>query len=101
MACFAALTIIAKLICPLIAAFMAKNEMGVGMVKTWASSRVEDDVCDKCGSVYEVTMHRFPHRDKDSFNCSVCGNLMREWNDTHCPMFELKQKGQLPPDHQA
>lgn len=71
--------------------------MDVGIVKTWTRSRIEDDVCGKRGSVYEVTMHRFPHWDKDSFNCSVCGNLMREWGDTHCPMFELKLKGQVPP----
>lgn len=77
------------------------DQNGVGMVKTWSSSKVDDEVCKKCGSVYEVTMHRFPHRDEDSFNCFVCGNLMRKWNDTHCPMFELKQKGEVPPDQQT
>ena len=64
------------------------------MVKTWSSGEGEDATCEKCGSVYSVTIHRFPVRDKDSFNCTVCGHLMREWNDTACPSFKLKSHGE-------
>ncbi len=60
------------------------------MVKTWSSESSSDKSCSKCGSIYSVTMHRFPTRDNDTFNCQVCGNLMDSWNSTTCPMYELK-----------
>ena len=66
------------------------------MTKTWSIEQAGETICRACGSVYNVTIHRFPTRDKDSFNCSVCGTLMQEWNDTACPSFELKRRGTLP-----
>lgn len=66
------------------------------MVKTWSSGKGEDETCEICGSVYAVTIRRYPTRDKDSFRCVVCGNLMREWNDTAYPSFELKKRGKAP-----
>lgn len=63
------------------------------MVKTWSSAESGDVACEACDSLYSVTMHRLPARDKDSFNCIVCGNTMRTWNDTMSPSFELKQRG--------
>lgn len=66
------------------------------MVKTWSSAESGDVTCEACGSVYSVTTHRLPAKDRDSFNCIVCGNTMHTWNDTMFPSFELKQRGKLP-----
>jgi len=66
------------------------------MVKTWASGQGGDVTCAKCGSVYAVTIRRFPHRDKDSYNCDVCGYLLDEWNSTSVPFYELKTRGTAP-----
>ena len=66
------------------------------MVKTWSSGAGADATCEVCGSIYAVTIHRFPSRDMDSFKCEVCGHLMFEWNDTRSPSFELKKRGKVP-----
>lgn len=63
------------------------------MVKTWSNAEGKDITCDACNSVYAVTIHRLPARDKDSFACTVCGEPMREWNDTVSPSFKLKYRG--------
>jgi hypothetical protein len=34
-------------------------------------------------------LQRVPARDKDYFDCQVCGKRMREWNDTEYPEFTL------------
>lgn len=68
------------------------------MVKTWSSGDAPDETCAKCGSVYSVRIHRVPARDSDSFNCQVCGELLRKWNDTRIPEFKLKKKGEVPGD---
>lgn len=62
------------------------------MVKTWSSESSSDETCSKCGSIYSVEIKRFPIKDKDSFNCFVCGHLMNSWNSTSCPMYELKER---------
>lgn len=66
------------------------------MVKTWSSGQGDDAVCDNCGSVYAVTIHRFPHRDNDSYNCVVCGHLIASWNSTACPSFKLIKRSTTP-----
>jgi len=66
------------------------------MVRTWSTEQGRDETCEKCGSVYEVHITRFPGRDADKFNCDVCGHLMREWNDTESPSFRLKTRGTPP-----
>ena len=50
------------------------------MVQTWQSERRPNETCPECGSVYEVTVTRYPHRDKDSFECVVCNHKINEWN---------------------
>lgn len=63
------------------------------MVKTWNSGSGGEETCKTCNSVYEVTIRRYPQRDHDSFNCVVCGKLLRSWNDTASPSFRLKVRG--------
>ena len=58
------------------------------MVKTWEAGKAEDFTCE-CGAVYAVTVRRFPARDSDSADCSVCGQKMAEWNSTYSPSFSL------------
>jgi transcription elongation factor Elf1 len=66
------------------------------MPKTWSSEAAGDVTCEICGSVYAVTIQRFPARDSDSFNCTVCNHLLNSWNSTACPSYELKQRGRVP-----
>lgn len=66
------------------------------MVKTWSSEDAADAVCEKCGSVYAVRIHRVPMKDSDSFNCEVCGHLMNTWNATRIPEYKLKKAGSAP-----
>lgn len=51
------------------------------MIQTWSSEKVDDIKCEKCDSIYSVKIYRLPLKDSDSFNCIVCGHLMRKWND--------------------
>jgi hypothetical protein len=62
------------------------------MVKTWNTANAGSETCDKCGAVYSVTVTRFPMRDKDSFNCNVCGNLMDQWNSTESKSYSLIER---------
>ena len=66
------------------------------MPKTWASESADDEICEKCGTVYAVTIRRFPVRDSDSFNCGVCDHLMNTWNSTAYPTYTLKELGKAP-----
>ncbi|MET4663474.1 hypothetical protein ABIC17_000366 [Sphingomonas sp. PvP056] len=59
------------------------------MVKTWSSEERADETCEKCTAGYRVTVTRYPMRDKDSFNCTVCGHLMDEWNSTESKAYTL------------
>lgn len=63
------------------------------MIQTWSSGEGPDETCEKCGSVYSVRIYRLPSKDSDSFNCEVCGHLIRRWNDTRVPEFTLKVAG--------
>ena len=65
-------------------------------MKTWTSEQAGDETCGTCGSVYEVTITRFPCKDSDEFRCVVCGVVMSTWNDTRSPSYKLKQKGNRP-----
>ncbi|MBW4565651.1 MAG: hypothetical protein KME32_32135 [Mojavia pulchra JT2-VF2] len=65
-------------------------------MKTWTNQDAGKETCPQCDSVYSVTIHRLPARDKDSFNCVVCGYEMQSWNDTEFPSFKLVQRGQPP-----
>ena len=61
------------------------------MVQTWGQEERGEHTCE-CGAVYKVTVHRFPMRDSDSFNCSVCGTQIAKWNSTEAPSYELVSK---------
>ncbi len=36
--------------------------------------------CPKCNSIYELTKHKTPSRDKDSIECGICGTTIKSWN---------------------
>jgi predicted Zn finger-like uncharacterized protein len=61
------------------------------MVQTWHKVPGDDFKCPHCGAVYEVTIYRFPAKDRDSVSCTVCEAEMVEWNDTVVPSFKLKK----------
>lgn len=68
------------------------------MVQTWKTGDAGDEACETegCGAVYAVTIHRFPMRDSDSFNCQRCGKQLASWNSTSVPMFKLKSAPKEP-----
>jgi transposase-like protein len=66
------------------------------MGATWSSESAGNESCPKCNSVYKVTIHRFPMRDSDYFNCAVCDYEMNRWNDTESPSYELIERGSIP-----
>jgi hypothetical protein len=66
------------------------------MTKTWSSSAGNDAICKECGSIYEVAVTRMPIKDRDSFECEICGSTMRTWSSTYVPSFELKMAGKKP-----
>ena len=52
--------------------------------------------CGKCGSVYELTEHKLPTRDKDSLPCGVCGEELHSWNGACCFTAKLLTRGKPP-----
>ena len=65
------------------------------MVKVWSSGSGADATCKSCGATYKVTIHRFPMRDNDYFDCEICGTRMASWNDTAAPFYELISRGPI------
>jgi hypothetical protein len=63
------------------------------MVRTWKSERRDDETCTKCGSVYEVSVTRYPVTDEGRFDCEVCGTLVRSWRDTYDWNYKLLKQG--------
>jgi predicted Zn finger-like uncharacterized protein len=59
------------------------------MVKTWGRGDGGVETCEGCGARYKVTIFRAPARDKGDFHCGKCGHLIREWNSTQWPSFEM------------
>jgi DNA-directed RNA polymerase subunit RPC12/RpoP len=41
----------------------------------------DNEVCSKCGSIYNMSYTRTIMRDKDSIDCDVCGNRLFSWNE--------------------
>ena len=39
-----------------------------------------DEVTCKCGAVYLEKGTKLPVRDKDSFDCNLCGEELNRWN---------------------
>ncbi len=66
------------------------------MVQTWNSEPAPDESCAQCGSIYTVTVSRFPARDRDKFDCLVCGHTIRSWNDTYSWSYKLKVRADWP-----
>ena len=64
-------------------------------MNTWTTTDTTDVACSKCGRVYSVRGWELPTRDKDQFNCEVCGELLAKWNSTHAKEFRLKFKGSI------
>jgi len=42
-----------------------------------------------CGAVYERTEDKVIFRDKDNFQCRVCGEEIESWNGSRIPRFHL------------
>lgn len=61
-------------------------------MQTWTSEDAGVEICKNCGTQYSVTITRFPCRDHDTFNCTVCGDLLKEWNSTNSLSFSLISK---------
>lgn len=59
-------------------------------VQTWKSGGHEEFHCPHCQATYDVEYDRFPTRDSDSANCTVCGKELKQWNDTYVPKFTLR-----------
>jgi predicted Zn finger-like uncharacterized protein len=62
------------------------------MGKEWKSGSMPDETCNQCGTVYSVTFQHFPVKERDSFKCSHCGNLVKEWNDTKSFYYTRKMQ---------
>mgnify|MGYP005815974811 CR=1 FL=1 len=50
-----------------------------------------EKVCE-CGAVYEVGQQKLPVRDKDTYNCDVCGEELDRWNASNIPTYTLIQR---------
>jgi hypothetical protein len=62
------------------------------MVQTWEFQKGPDEICDNCGAVYSVIKTRLHNRDSASFNCEICGQLVKQWNSTTSYSYELKNE---------
>lgn len=43
-------------------------------MKTWGTDDTGRKTCPNCGSIYAVKITRLPLKDKDFFDCQVCGH---------------------------
>lgn len=48
-----------------------------------------EQVTCECGAVYERGNLKLPLRDKDSYDCVVCGKELDRWNGSNIPTFKL------------
>lgn len=62
-------------------------------MSTWQKQSAGTETCEKCGSIYSVTVVELPTRDKDNFNCITCGAELKSWNGTRMYSYELVKKG--------
>jgi hypothetical protein len=42
-----------------------------------------------CGAIYEWWEQKIPMRDKDTFECEVCGERLASWNSSRIQRFDL------------
>lgn len=52
-----------------------------GAMATWDETKLKDEACPVCGTVYHVTHKSLPLKDKATFTCK-CGHVLREWKET-------------------
>lgn len=46
----------------------------------------------QCGAIYERTEEKGIFRDKDSFDCRVCGKELESWSGSRIPVFKLVKR---------
>lgn len=49
----------------------------------------------ECGAVYEKGSVKLPARDRDYYDCRICGSRLDEWSSSRIPTFKLIER----PDH--
>lgn len=47
------------------------------------------EITCKCGAVYLETSHKLMMRDKDSAECSLCGETLKQWNGAEMYSYKL------------
>lgn len=45
--------------------------------------------CENCSALYLRTETKTTERDKDRFDCRVCGHEIESWNGSRIPSFRL------------
>lgn len=45
--------------------------------------------CSGCGATYERTYTRVSMRDKDRYECGLCGAVLESWDGSSIPSFRL------------
>jgi hypothetical protein len=60
----------------------------------WTSrtSEVKETACPQFQSRYKVRVTRLPTRDRDDFNCVICGYELDSWNSTSVPSYRLTER---------
>jgi len=61
------------------------------MVQVWKTGEGPDFTCPYCGASYSVQIRRYPTKEKDSAECSVCHQTMAEWNSTESRTYTLRK----------
>ena len=51
-----------------------------------------------CGAIYERREDKVTFRDKDSYDCRVCGETLDEWNGSRIPRYTLIQRPAEKPE---
>ena len=62
------------------------------MVQSLEFQKGPDEKCDNCDAVYSVTIMPLPTSDSASFNCEICGQLVKKWDNTTSYNYELKNE---------
>ena len=52
----------------------------------------------QCGAIYERTEEKVIFRDKDGFNCHVCGQELESWSGSRIPIFKLVKRPETDTD---
>jgi hypothetical protein len=54
----------------------------------------------ECGAIYERAEKSVVSRDKDSFNCHICGHKLESWSGelSRIPVFKLMRRPETDTD---